>query len=189
MYKKIGFCVLVTLISIVTSARGEGYVSGGLGYSSFSLEPGHFGEFHGLGGNVRYEFSDLTAQDSFYPFVGLRAADYEGHRHESALWDLTLVEPEAGVAWNKRLFNSDLFLEMSVSVGAAFASYTRGIGTSGSYLTGDDDTTVGGLLRPGVILGYKDLGVELSYNILNIELTDERMFKELYIGLFYRFAW
>ena len=189
MYKKFGFCVLLTLISIVSSAQGQGYLGGSLGYSSMSLEPGHFGEFHGLGANIRYGFSDLKAEDSFYPFLGLRIAEYEGHRHESMIWDITMVEPEAGVAWNIHLYNSAFFLETSVSVGPAFSSYTRGIDTGGSYLTGDDKTTTGWSLRPGVMLGYKGAGVELAYNILNIELTDERMVKELYVGLFYRFAW
>lgn len=209
MYNKSHFCVLAILVTLVGLAQGKGYLDGGLGYARLSLEGGNNDELSGWGPAFRLWFNDVDAEDGLRPFLGLHGTMYLGDSDKDPIWDVSVFTPEVGLAWHQRLGDSGFFLEPSVTGGAAITTYSRRGDFLVSYYVGEDDTAVGWVVRPGVLLGYqRDRwagGVEISYGFLNIDFADEVRFvfdgepyssdevkgthRELFIGLFGRFSW
>jgi hypothetical protein len=196
MYHKSCFWALAILTTLVGLAQGEVCLDGGLGYARLSLEGSRRGDLVGWGSAFHFWFGDAGAQDGLRPFLGLHSTMYPGDSHNDAVWGVWMFTPEVGLAWHQRLGDSGFFLEPSVTGGAAIATYTRrGNPRTVSYYIGEDDTAVGWVVRPGVLLGYQrgtwTGGVEASYGLLDIDFTHEvsGTHRELYIGLFGRFSW
>ena len=196
MNEKIYFLSLAISITAVGLVQGQGYFfDGGLGYASLSLKGDNNNEtLNGWGPAFRLGFG---AENGPQAFVGLHNTRYPGDTFDSAIWDASITTPEIGIGWNQKLSDSDFFLEPSLVVGAPIASYTRRINTPKTIpeLLGEDETEVGWIIRPGIILGYqsgnRSCGIEISYGFLDINFTNDvnEIQKELYIGFFGRFSW
>ena len=186
---------LVILMAAAGTSQAVHYLDGGIGYKRLSLDGDNNDEFSGWGPSFRYWFSDPTSGDGLRPYLGLHSSSYSGDMGDDPIWDIWILAPEVGLAFQKSIGDSGLFIEPSLSVGAAIATYERRGDFYASYMLGEDDTAVGLALRPGVLLGYKWdkwwSGLEVSYGFLNIDFSDavDGTHEELYIGFFGRFYW
>ena len=209
MSRNVFVLALVILMAAAGTSQAVYYLDGGIGYGRLSLDGGNNDEFSGWGPSFRYWFSDPMNSDGLQPYLGLHSSSYSGDMDDDPIWDIWILTPEVGLAFQKSIGNSGLFIEPSVSVGAAIATYERRGDFYVSYIVGEDDTAFGWVLRPGVLLGYKRdtwcAGVEASYGFLDIDFSDDVRFvfdghlyhtnavegthEELYIGFFGRFYW
>lgn len=209
MCKNVFVLALVILMTATGTSQAAHYLDGGIGYKRLSLDGGNNDEFSGWGPAFRFWFSDPMERDGLRPFLSLHSSSYAGDMSDDPIWDISIFTPEVGLAWHKSLGESGLFIEPSVTVGAAIATYERRGDFYVSYHLGEDDTAVGSVIRPGVLFGYqKDtwiIGVEASYGLLDIDFADKVRFvydgdlysspevkgthEELYIGFFGRFYW
>jgi len=200
---------LATLMVAAGVSQGASYLDGGIGYARLSLDGNNGDEISGWGPAFRYWFSDVMDGNGLRPFLGLHSTNYLGDSDEDSIWNVWMLAPEVGLAWHKSLGDSGLFIEPSMTAGAAIAMYTRRGDYLVSYYVGEDDTAVGWVVRPGVLLGYQkdswSIGAEVSYGLLNVDFSDKVRFvfdgelytspevkgthEELYIGLFGRFYW
>jgi hypothetical protein len=209
MRRNIFIFALVTLIITAGTSQAANYLDGGIGYKRLTLDGGGNDEFGGWGPMFRFWFGDPMGSDGLQPYFSLNSSSYSGDMDDDPIWNIWILSPEVGVVLRKSIGDSGLFIEPSMTVGAAFATYERRGDYYVSYIVGEDDTAVGWVLRPGVLLGYgRDtwcVGVETSYGFLDIDFADEVRFvydghlyhtdavegthKELYVGFFGRFYW
>jgi hypothetical protein len=207
--KNVFVWVLVILMVAAGTSQGVPYFEGGVGYGRLSLDGDSNDEFSGWGPAFRFWFSDPIEMDGLRPFLSLHSSSYSGDMNDDPIWDIWIFSPEVGLALHKNLGDSGLFIEPSVTVGVAIATYERRGEFFASYRLGEDDTAVGSVIRPGVLFGYQQdtwtIGVEASYGLLDIDFADEVRFvyggdlytspevkgthEELYIGFFGRFFW
>lgn len=211
MYNKSYFWAVAISMTLVCLAQGKGNLGGvdvGIGYARLSLEGNNNNDIlNGWGPAFRFWFKDVSTQGGLQPFLGLHYTRYPGDNDKDAIWDVSMFTTDVGLLWHRRLGNSGLFFEPSVTGGAAITTYTRRGDFLASYYLGEDDTAVGWVVRPGALLGYqRDRwagGIEISYGFLNVDFADKVRFVfdkelysseevsgthgELYIGLFGRF--
>lgn len=200
---------LVTLMISAGTLQAQYTLDGGVGYRRLTLDGGSNDEFSGWGPMFRFWFGDPMGGDGLRPYLGLNSSNYSGDMRDDPIWDIWILTPEVGVVLQKSIGDSGLFIEPSVTIGAAIATYERRGDSYVSYILGESDTAVGWVLRPGILLGYKRdtwcVGVETSYGFLDIDFADEVRFvfdgdlyhtdtvdgthEELYIGFFGRFYW
>lgn len=121
--------VFVLALMILTAAAGTSqalhYLDGGIGYNRLTLDGGNNDEFSGWGPMFRFGFSDPMNGDGLRPYVSLNSSSYPGDMDDDPIWDIWILSPEVGLAYQKSIGESGLFIEPSMSVGAAIATYER----------------------------------------------------------------